>query len=88
MKSCNVSTLRTPAFLETSDDDSIEDYEYPLSYRKTRRDVLTVPDAIRSSKASKNHKLKPRVTSYDRTKSAEARTKTCMKKFEREGNVY
>lgn len=39
--------------------------------RKTRKDILTVGDAIRAHKSSKNHKLAPRSIKRDRTKSTE-----------------
>ena len=50
-----------------------EDYECKPKERKVRSDVLTVGAAIMSNKSSKNHKLKPKSTKKDRSKSPEAK---------------
>jgi len=42
--------------------------------RKTIKNVLTVVDAIKSGKSSKNHKMRVRSHKGDRTKSFEAKT--------------
>ena len=44
--------------------------------RKTRADILTPADAMKSRKSSKSHKLKPRSVKRDRTKTTESKTAT------------
>lgn len=53
-----------------------DDYECQPKERKVRSDVLTVCQAVASSKSSKNHKLKPRSNKKDRSKSPEAKTQS------------
>jgi len=71
---------------DTSDDDGSDcgsdwdDFEVSVKERKTRRDIMTVGQAIKSHKSSKNHKLKPRSVKRDRTKSPEHKAHTkCVK---------
>ena len=55
------------------DSQNIIDIDFPIKERKTISDVLTVNEAIKSKKSSKNHKLhiKRRTDKIDRTKSKE-----------------
>lgn len=58
------------------------DIEVHVKERKTIRDVFTVAMAIDSGKSSKDHKLKPRSTRRDRTRSEEAK-RASLKKMKR-----
>jgi hypothetical protein len=51
--------------------------------RKTIANVMTVGHAIKSSKASKNHKIKPRSSKNDRTKTNKAKTFSRNRNFDR-----
>jgi hypothetical protein len=75
---------------DSDDDDGMEDsstsdsewgdFEVVPKQRKTRKDILTVGDAIKAHKSSKNHKLKPRSVKRDRTKSPETKSHSkCIK---------
>jgi hypothetical protein len=65
-------------------DDMYENlYELCVTERKTRKDVLTVPEAIKKGKSSKLHKLKPRMENTDRTRSKENKASTKWIKIER-----
>lgn len=64
------------------------DDEYLLSSRKTRKDVLTPWHAVDARKSSKNHKLKPRLPSRDKTKTEESKTKTRDRQQSRLSSVY
>jgi hypothetical protein len=65
---------------EDADEDEAEDayvdVEVFMRDRKTRRNVLGVRDAVKSNKATKNHKLKPRSNKRDRTKTEDAKERT------------
>jgi hypothetical protein len=50
-----------------------EDYGCKSKDRKVRSNVLSVRDAIMAGKSSKNHKLKPKSSKKDRSKSPEAK---------------
>lgn len=43
---------------------------------KRRSDVLTVYEACKSNKSSKNHKMKPRTNKLDSTKTREVKNRT------------
>jgi inhibitor of KinA sporulation pathway (predicted exonuclease) len=47
------------------------DIEVQPKQHKSKKDILTVYQALKSQKSSKNHKLKPRTVKRDRTKTPE-----------------
>jgi hypothetical protein len=60
---------------------SQNDIEIVLKVRKTKSDIMSVSEAIKSNKSSKNHKLNPKPSKKaDRTKSKESKQKTLLKK--------
>lgn len=67
--------------LENTDDEwEDDDIDVSIKERKTRRDILSVGQAVKSKKSSKNHKLKPRSVKRDRTKMPENKTHSkCVK---------
>jgi hypothetical protein len=57
------------------------DYRVHPRERKTRVDVLTPYEAVKSCKTSKNHKLKPKTANRDKTKTAKSKTFSLNKKY-------
>ena len=59
-----------------ADEDSAYEYEDNVEprQRRTKADRLTVEEASKASKSSKNHKLKPRSIKRDKTKTNEKKT--------------
>lgn len=57
-------------------DDGLVDIVVQPRERKTRKDILTPTESIKSHKATKTHKLKPRTVKRDSTKTAESKKKT------------
>lgn len=49
------------------------EYDMDVPRKKSRADVFTVCEAIRSGKSSKAHKMAPREIKRDRTKTKEAK---------------
>lgn len=62
------------------DMDAFLDFDMYVKERKTRRDVFTVWDAMKSHKSSKDHKLGMRSVKRDKTKMAEGKEKTMMRR--------
>lgn len=56
--------------------DSFIDVDVVEKRRTKISDVMTVHMAIKSSKSSKNHKMKPRSVKRDQTKTRDAKDKT------------
>jgi hypothetical protein len=56
------------------------DVEVYVKPHKNISNVMSVGQAVKSGKASKNHKMKPRNNKKDRTKSKESRTWTLCRK--------
>lgn len=85
-----VNEVREEPFLSDEDDedagadacdcdalcDIYDDFECCPRERKTRNDIMGAIEAVRAQKVQKKHKLKPRSTKRDRTKTPEAKTKT------------
>jgi len=56
--------------------DKYLDIEVAIKPKKHISQVMTVLEACRCHKSSKNHKMKPRLPKNDATKSAESKEKT------------
>lgn len=59
-------------------------YQLDMSKRTTRKDVLTVYEAIKCGKSSKLHKLKPRKRCTDKTRTKEEKANTRIFRYERQ----
>lgn len=60
--------------------ENLLDIDIKMRVRKTISDILSPAEAIKAGKSSKNHKLKRRQPTKDRTKTVEARTKAVSKR--------
>ena len=60
--------------------DDFIDIEVVVKKRKTRGDILTPQEAIKSNKPSKNHKLRVRRTKEDLTKTKEAKNRSLSRR--------
>lgn len=59
------------------------DITVEVKKHKRRSDVMTVWEAAASKKSSKNHKMKPRSSRLDRTKTKESRIRTVQRNQDR-----
>lgn len=71
------------SYIEDLYNDDIYDVYVQPRERKTRADVRTVYEAIKSNKASKQAKLRPRSPSRDKTKTKDSKKTAQSLKFER-----
>lgn len=63
-----------------NDMDAFLDFDICVKERKTRRDVLTVWDAMKAHKSSKDHKLGMRSAKRDQTKMEEGKKKALVRR--------
>lgn len=61
---------------DMADGDDLHEIVVVVKERKTRRDVMGTMEAVKSHKATKNHKLKQRTVKRDRTKTVDGKRKS------------
>jgi hypothetical protein len=57
------------------------DFDVKVPENKGKKDIMTPMMAIKSSKSTKDHKLKPRSNKRDRTKTDEAKTRAKNRRY-------